>query len=73
MVASSPKRVRVGEVADAVRYSVADDVVSTVSGAAVMNEEDEESVGTGNAATPIDACRLNAGMPADNCRLIGGG
>ena len=66
---------RVGEVADAVRYGVADDVVSTVSGAAVMKEEDEEeeSVGTGNAATPIDTCRLSAGMPADTCRLMGGG
>jgi hypothetical protein len=61
-MASSPKRVRVGDEAEGER-SVEGNEVSTVSGAAVMNEADEdESDSVGNAELRAEeTCRLNGG------------
>ncbi len=63
-MASSPKRVRVGDEADGER-SVEGNEVSIVSGAAVMNDaedEEDESDSVGNAEpTTEDTCRLNGG------------
>lgn len=49
-IASSPKRVRVGEAADDDARNVEVNEVSTVSGAAVINEDEDESESVGNAA-----------------------